>query len=373
VILVVDDEAVFLEAAHCALQADGYEVKMASSAAEALELATEQEPELILSDVRMPGMGGFEFRDAYASRHPARSTPFVFMTSMGEPGEIVKGLDAGADDYLVKPVIPGVLRARVRALLRRYRRWSAPSFRGDLTRFPFVKILRFCEVNCLSGAIDFEVPGLDLKVPIRAGSPLIEDPEIEAGLERLYDAREGTFTIRTRPVNFEELSTAATEPAQQTRTGSTVVEERPMGRLSAVEAGSRLIQIQTEFVTQPAERVLTVALLDGRAVLKRVGQALVSAARRQIEEQIETQHASVEAEVREKLETLSRQVVSKPPSAKERFDRLFEAGFEAYRARRYDDALKSWSEAHELFPEDKPVQVNLQIVRQKLLHLTEQQ
>lgn len=367
-ILVVDDEPVFREAASYALEADGHSVVTAASAAEALEIVSKEEPVLILSDVRMPGMGGFEFREAYERSHPARSTPFVFMTSLGEPQEIVRGLDTGADDYLVKPVPSGVLRAKVRALLRQRRRWSAPSFRGDLSRFPFIKVLRFCEVNGVSGTVEFETPDITISLPFRAGAPVAEDPETENSLDRLYDATEGTFTIRSTPIGFHELSAVEAPPRKTARREPEETEARPMGRLSAVGAGGRQIQIQTEFVTGPKEQIITVAILDGRTLLKRTLEPSLSATRADIEAQVQAQHAVVETEVREKLATLAPKPPEAPVSAKERFDALFEAGFASYREGRYEEALESWQTALALFPADKSTQVNIEIVKRKLAH-----
>lgn len=368
-ILLVDDEPVFLDIAKMALLADGHEVATAGSAFQALEIAEEKEPDLILSDVRMPGMGGFEFRQAYERRHPARATPFIFMTSLGEPNEIAEGLDDGADDYVVKPVPPAVLRARVRALLRRRRRWSAPSFQGDLALFPFIKVLRFCEVSGFSGTVVFEAPDLALSLPFRAGSPLPGDSVADTVLERLYDATAGTFTLRAQPITFEELSSVEARSARSAEKRPRETElERPMGRLSAVSLGSRAIQVQTEFVTSPKEQILTVALLDGRALLKRTSDPEPPATRAQMEARIRLQHAEVEEEVRERLASLQPRSPdpAAPLSAKERFDALFEAGFESYRAGRHAEALKAWEEAHALFPSDRTVQVNIEILKKKL-------
>ncbi len=369
-ILVVDDEPAFLEAAKLTLEAEGHVVETAPSAAEALQIASGNEPELILSDVRMPGMGGFEFREAYSRQYPARTTPFVFMTSLGEPEHVIRGLDSGADDYLVKPVLPGILRARVRMLLRRRQQWSAPSFRGDLSRFPFVKILRHCEVNGFTGKVAFEAPGLHASLVFHAGLPATGEKATDEVLDRLYDLNEGVFTMIPQSVSFAGLE-GASIPVEEVPSAP-LVNERPMGRLSAVEAGNRLIQVQTEFATSPKEQILTVALLDGRTLMKRVSPPPDGATRASIESQIDAQHAEVEAAVREKLATLARKNAQSQQTARERYGELFEAGFTAYREKRYEEALRCWEEAQRLSPGEKTVEVNIQIVKQKLAQASHQ-
>jgi CheY-like chemotaxis protein len=85
VILVVDDDGEIRDSLSAVLSTAGHDVVACGSATAALERAATEEPELILSDVMMPGQGGFEFRAEYASRHPERRTPFVFLSSLGRP------------------------------------------------------------------------------------------------------------------------------------------------------------------------------------------------------------------------------------------------------------------------------------------------
>ena len=115
-ILVVDDETRYLWMIRTNLKARGYEVVTAMDGQKALELAVTREPDLILLDIRMPGMDGYEV----CRRIRQFSTvPIIMLTALAEDAQKVKGLDIGADDYITKPFSSDELWARVRAALRR--------------------------------------------------------------------------------------------------------------------------------------------------------------------------------------------------------------------------------------------------------------
>ena len=103
-ILIVDDDPAMLAQVCDALTIGGLEVTGVASAAAALAWARREIPELVLSDIVMPEQTGLELRQTYAREFPERGTPFVFLSSRDDAATIVAGLEAGADDYLVKPV-----------------------------------------------------------------------------------------------------------------------------------------------------------------------------------------------------------------------------------------------------------------------------
>jgi two-component system response regulator MprA len=118
-ILVVDDEAAVRESLRRALQLEGYDVELASNGDEALHRLTRNdlEPDAIVLDVLMPGTDGLEV--CRRLRRAGRSVPILMLTARSDVEDRVAGLDAGADDYVVKPFALEELFARVRALLRR--------------------------------------------------------------------------------------------------------------------------------------------------------------------------------------------------------------------------------------------------------------
>jgi two-component system response regulator MprA len=116
-ILVVDDERAVREALERALRLEGYEVEMAPDGQEALLALARRGADAVVLDILMPNMDGLE--TARALRRMGNSTPILMLTARHEVDDRVAGLDAGADDYLVKPFALEELLARLRALLRR--------------------------------------------------------------------------------------------------------------------------------------------------------------------------------------------------------------------------------------------------------------
>eukprot|EP01031_Cornospumella_fuschlensis_P007674 gene7674-9503_t len=117
-ILAVDDIAANLRLLEAKLQAEYYEVLLASSGQEALNVAFTQMPDVILLDVMMPGMDGYQVCTALKADARTQHIPVVMVTALTDSTERVRGLEVGADDFLSKPVDDATLFARLRALLR---------------------------------------------------------------------------------------------------------------------------------------------------------------------------------------------------------------------------------------------------------------
>lgn len=117
-ILVVDDEQDICEILQYNLETEGFEVMTANSAEEALELPL-QEFSLILLDVMMGEMSGFQMARKLKNNHDTTHIPIIFITAMDGEDDLVKGLNIGADDYIAKPLSMKEVKARVRAVLRR--------------------------------------------------------------------------------------------------------------------------------------------------------------------------------------------------------------------------------------------------------------
>jgi two-component system response regulator MprA len=116
-LLVVDDEPAVRDALERALRSNGYRVSTATDGVEGLEASAERSPDLVVLDVMMPRLDGLEA--CRAMRRRGDKTPVLMLTARDAVGDRVEGLDAGADDYLVKPFALEELLARIRALLRR--------------------------------------------------------------------------------------------------------------------------------------------------------------------------------------------------------------------------------------------------------------
>ena len=118
-ILLVDDEPDILEIVSYNLENEGYQIFTASNGVEAVEKASELKPHLILLDVMMPEMDGIEACEKIREIDELSEVIIAFFTARGEDYSQVAGFDAGADDYITKPVKPKVLVSKVKSLLRR--------------------------------------------------------------------------------------------------------------------------------------------------------------------------------------------------------------------------------------------------------------
>jgi len=118
-ILLVDDEPDILEIVSYNLSAEGYEVFTAKNGLEGVAKAKKKTPHLIIMDVMMPEMDGIEAVEQIRNTPGLEDTIITFLTARGEDYSQVAGFDAGADDYITKPIKPKVLVSKVKALLRR--------------------------------------------------------------------------------------------------------------------------------------------------------------------------------------------------------------------------------------------------------------
>ena len=119
-ILLVDDEADILEFISYNLVKEGYEVHTAGNGIEAIQKALEVKPHLILLDVMMPEMDGIETCSQIRSHEELKRTVIAFLTARSEDYSQIAGFDAGADDYIAKPIRVKVLISRIKALLKRF-------------------------------------------------------------------------------------------------------------------------------------------------------------------------------------------------------------------------------------------------------------
>ena len=120
-VLVVEDEDALATLLHYNLDKEGYQVGVAGDGEEALTMASERAPDLVILDWMLPKVSGIEVCRRLRGRSETRNVPIIMLTARGEESDRIRGLDTGADDYVVKPFSMVELTARVRAVLRRIR------------------------------------------------------------------------------------------------------------------------------------------------------------------------------------------------------------------------------------------------------------
>lgn len=138
-ILIVDDNPGIREAVQVTLALDGYHFTVAENGRQALALAFSERPDLVVLDLMMPEMDGLECCRTLKSSLATRSIPIILLTAEDDPDDVVRGLEAGADDYVTKPFNPKELRARVASALRRTRSYVDTD---PLTHLPGNRVLR---------------------------------------------------------------------------------------------------------------------------------------------------------------------------------------------------------------------------------------
>ncbi|WP_437962967.1 response regulator transcription factor (plasmid) [Sorangium sp. So ce119] len=173
-VLVVEDDPTLRLGLQKTLRSAGFRVEVAKTGAEGLSMALAAPPDLVLLDVMLPGMNGFEICEELRRRDA--DLPILMVTAKGEEQDRVRGLRLGADDYIVKPFGVSELLARVDAALRRRRL-------GDAER----AVVRFAEV-----VVDFRAHRVE-----RRGAP-VELTALEMKLLRFFVEREGALLPRQR-------------------------------------------------------------------------------------------------------------------------------------------------------------------------------
>jgi DNA-binding response OmpR family regulator len=119
-ILIAEDERDIRDLVAFTLRFAGYEVFTATNGEEAIRMASSANPDLILMDVRMPRMTGYEACKIMKADKDLKDIPVVFLTARGQESEIQQGLEAGAEEYLLKPFAPDQLTTRVKAILAKF-------------------------------------------------------------------------------------------------------------------------------------------------------------------------------------------------------------------------------------------------------------
>ena len=138
VLFIEDDDAIRV-ALRLALEDEGYEVREASDGRSGLAAFAEREPDLVLLDLRLPDLSGFEVCRALRS---GSVVPIIIVTAQTDTYDLVAGLEAGADDYVTKPVVPKELAARMRAALRRVHLHEVTQTSSAVSRFGDIELRR---------------------------------------------------------------------------------------------------------------------------------------------------------------------------------------------------------------------------------------
>jgi len=194
-ILVIDDEARLLATLRGYLEQENYQVRTAGNGREGLFVARDFNPDLIVLDLMMPEMDGWEFMRQHRREH---NTPIIMLTARVDDADKIAGLEMGADDYLTKPFSPRELVARVRAVLRRTTQ-TAPESQllraGDLEVDPDNRIARLHDKFLELTKMEFDLLAAMMGTPGRAFSRL---ELLEKSQGFAYDGYERTIDVQIK-------------------------------------------------------------------------------------------------------------------------------------------------------------------------------
>lgn len=359
-VLVVDDDPLMLEWLVGALGKD-YHVRPFASAGEALDHASDKRPDAVVSDIVMPGIGGFEFRRRLTARY-AEPPPFVFLSSVADAETTVAGLEAGADDFIQKPTRPEILRARVAVALRRARS-ATRRYTGDLAQTRFLDLLAFCEGQHFTGALVVRAPGVDVSLTVRGGH--VDPTQGAEWIDRLCSLSEGTFELHPSALTLDDLA----PPSSQ----------RPVGRVSAVQVRGRALEVQTELLDGAPPTVVSV-VLAGAEVVAKTKRALSTDAKAPLaQRQVDALHEETLAATHDRVSALRHQHAGPPsdrtptptearatePAPVIDVPRLFEEGLDLSRRGDWSGALACWERALAVDPDNKALAINVKVARRK--------
>jgi DNA-binding response OmpR family regulator len=203
-LFIEDDDGIRL-ALSLALEDEGYEVRQAADGATGLAMFDERDADLVLLDLRLPDMSGFDVCRALRS---SSIVPIIIITAQTDTHDMVAGLEAGADDYVTKPVVPKQLAARIRALLRRVQ-LQETSVVPRATRFRDIELRRE-QGLVLKAGVELNLTKTEFRLLCEfadhAGAVLSRDQLLERvwGYEYLGDSRLVDAHVRRLRVKVED-------------------------------------------------------------------------------------------------------------------------------------------------------------------------
>jgi len=210
-VLVVDDEAVTLKVLDTALKKRGYSVTTATSSKEALELLNKATYDIVIADIVMPDMDGFEFLAEVRKTPDTATVPFIFLTGDRTVKNKVRGLELGVDEYITKPCVIDELYARMAAMLRRREMAAATSappgaptegwdLSGKVTAMPPHELIQSLASNQKTGVLRLETRFGRGELFLDNGNPIHATFEGIDGAEAVYlmfALDDGTFDFRS--------------------------------------------------------------------------------------------------------------------------------------------------------------------------------
>jgi CheY-like chemotaxis protein len=276
-ILIADDDAKLLALLTSSLKKSGYETTEALDGEAALEQVKQEKPDLILADITMPKIDGFELCKLIRENPDTADIPFIFLTAKGELNDRVKGLNLGADDYISKPFHISEVTARIKSILQRSAMVTdvpepevETDLKGNLQQMSLAEILQTLGMAKKSG-------GLKIVKESQVGKIYFDSGDVvQASLEK-YKSEEAVYRILAWDEGYFEFdSTDETDkPAISTSTTSLLMEgfrqrDEYIKYKQAMPSFDSLVKLaateQPDETKSAAQKIIT--LIDGQRTIQ---------------------------------------------------------------------------------------------------------
>ena len=252
-ILIVDDDVDTLRLVGLMLERQGYEIRTASNGAQALVSAKAERPDLIVLDIMMPDMDGFEVTRRLRADPGTAGIPIAMFTAKGQLEDKVAGYDAGVDEYLTKPIHPAELNARIKALMTRSSKPKPATGSIKPATSNFVKPSAMLGVLCARGGLGASTTALNLAVS------LFQKHRVNAIAVELHPGH-GEWQIE-----LDTRETGGLSALLRMETGK-ITEAAVKSELVEIQAGIRLLTSSSNL----KDTVLNTAVDQMEAVLKQL-------------------------------------------------------------------------------------------------------
>ncbi len=225
-ILIVEDEPGMIELLSVALEDEGFLISIANNGQEGLTKVDTEDPDLIISDVMMPDMNGYEFCEQLRQNPKTASIPFIFLTAKKDVSDRVRGLNLGADDYISKPFHVVEVVARIKTLMMRVKRskaaapaQSAPEaeadFSGDLQKISIGEVVQTIALTKKNGRLVVTSDNTQGELFFHEGTVTFAEVDRKKGEEAVYRLLSWT----TGQFRFEVGAVPKTQNVQKTAEG----------------------------------------------------------------------------------------------------------------------------------------------------------
>ncbi len=361
-ILVVESDLFLLKSFQAVLEEAGYDVCAVASAEEALVFASRNDPDLIIADILLSGLNGFRFWERYKEKFSSRFTPFVFLSGLSEPDDLVLDHGKGVNNSLVKPIMPKMLIAKVNSVLHEREKLPESGFNWVLSEHSLTDILQFCKNNNLEGKVLAHQDENCIDLLFEREKLVEVGEEVGMDLTYLHEIKNGHFRIIASSPSSQEINPKGNKSAVESRSQTGGRTPEGGGLLSAIPVGAKSVDIQTEISFHPECCIISTAYYNGRVLLTRKNPFPKSIMSHKAKEMSSEQHHAIEEEIRRRI--LSHQ--NKADEKQEKNEDLFIRGHDAFNKGAYETALEDWEKALKEEADSLFLAIHIQLAKEKL-------